>query len=925
MSKVIGFVVGAAMVVVGLTVPGAQGLILQGALMIVSSAVLLLTQPKTPARNASEMSIQLGEQPRVLQLGETATAGSLVDGFNYGGKYGTQWEVLIIRLADHKCHSLTGFYVNDEWNGYVGDGYYPRYGTDNLQVFFRSDTTAQPLPSIVTDNGPGWTSADIGESGCDVIVAYKCDKPDTKHPVWPGGRPRFLFVLKGAFCYDPRLDDTVDGGSGPHRIDDPDTWEWTENAAICRYKWVRGVYANDDNSDQTKLLVGRGLSAEEAPPENVFAAANLCDELSCPTNPYRTIVSDTGVGTGKFAFAKDFSVFLVATVGSYELYNTRTRTRIVAADLVYPSGNFVFGTDRLIYGSSTFESPIFSGDGRSLVGTVPHAHAINTVYWAGGKAWYDSLTLATYAQSSDGDVVDVGFKPVFYFTDGNGYAIAVGNTGATIHFYNVDTLDSFDVTSPTGSGGGVRAVTNSAGEFFCVQGSTAFLVDPVSETVGTTAALTTTASTYAFTNHDGTDRIWLQDSEWDILTCAKIREIDYSDWDTHASSFVYDPVNNDLIGTSSSSVFILNFISLDHHAGYRVAGPVYSNQDFIDVEGMFAAATGGTVVTREGSVELNPGHAESVVFTFTDADLLSGSKVGCNRGILSESSEEWINTVVGRYVEPDQKWQDHGAPVVRDTADIEADGKPREVSIPLRLVRYQEQALRVAEITRRLGRLWWRGTVTLGPAFCEVEDGDWGTWVSSRFPGGSKTFRVEAYSIDEKWQNTLTLREINAGVYGCGEFDPDLSEPGITPLPPDVGEPDSDNWTLTATTLDSEGASVPALHIEGDASDDELVEQIIFEYWQYDGVTDPTDDPDSIPWITEGTHVPTTTQTDITSVIGGATYYVAVSYIVDGETGERLVLGPVTLSDYAPTPFFQLEDSFTPIHFEDDTTLVHLG
>jgi hypothetical protein len=62
------------------------------------------------------MTIKLGEQPRVMLVGETYTPGSLVDGFNYGGKYGTDWEVLVIRLADHKCDSLTGFFVNDEYN-----------------------------------------------------------------------------------------------------------------------------------------------------------------------------------------------------------------------------------------------------------------------------------------------------------------------------------------------------------------------------------------------------------------------------------------------------------------------------------------------------------------------------------------------------------------------------------------------------------------------------------------------------------------------------------------------------------------------------------------------------------------------------------------------------------------------------------------
>jgi hypothetical protein len=100
------------------------------------------------------------------------------------------------------------------------------------------------------------------------------------------------------------------------------------------------------------------------------------------------------------------------------------------------------------------------------------------------------------------------------------------------------------------------------------------------------------------------------------------------------------------------------------------------------------------------------------------------------------------------------------------TADILADGKPREASITLRLVRYQQQALRVAEINRRLGRLWGRANVKLGPRFCELEDGDWIAWTSARyFAGGTKIFRIEAYGIDQKWQVSLTLREISGSVY----------------------------------------------------------------------------------------------------------------------------------------------------------------
>jgi hypothetical protein len=636
-SKVVRIIGGAIIATIGI-LTGQVGLILAGGALIASAFLM----PKGPARNASEQAIQLGEQPRCAIFGETAVAGSLVDGFNWGGKYGTEWEGLIIRLADHECEGLTGFYVNDEFVEYTGNGNIDGYD-DSLEVHFRADTSNEALPTLVTTKGPSWNAGyNQGESGCDVFVAYKADKPDEKHPEWPGGRPRFLWVVKGKKCYDPRLDSTVPGGSGTHDWDDPSTWEWSDNPAVCRYNWVRGIYANDQVDNPAQLLIGRGLSAAEAPPENIIAAANLCDEL------------------------------------------------------------------------------------------------------------------------------------------------------------------------------------------------------------------------------------------------------------------------------------------VDLEKRYRVGGPVYSQQNFLEVEEMFAAATAGIVVTREGSVELEPGEAKTVTATFTDADLLAGTEVSWNQGVLSESDDEWVNTVVARYVEPDQKWADHAAPVVREASYIHADGKPREAQITLRLVSWTEQAQRVAEIALRMGRLWGRAQVTLGPRFCEIEDGDWVTWTSARH-GFTKTFRVDAYSINEKCQNTLTLREINEDVYSDLPPRPDFSDNTPSTPPPDIGTPDSDNWTLTAITLDSAGLSKPALHIEGSSDDDELVQSIVFEYWKDDGVTVPSDDPDAVPWTTAGTLPPSTTQIDITSVAGGATYYAAVSYIVDGEPSDRLVLGPVTLTDFDATPFYQREDGSTPINAEDGTTLIHLG
>jgi hypothetical protein len=136
--------------------------------------------------------------------------------------------------------------------------------------------------------------------------------------------------------------------------------------------------------------------------------------------------------------------------------------------------------------------------------------------------------------------------------------------------------------------------------------------------------------------------------------------------------------------------------------------------------------------------------------------------------------------------------------------------------------------------------------------------------------------------------------------------------------------PDAANWALTAITLDSAGASVPALHIEGDSSDDPYADPLRVEYWQNDGVTDPIANPDDPAWIVDGSYPPSSAFTrDITSVIGGATYYAAITYFVGGEEGDRLVLGPVTLADYS-NPVYQLEDGVTLFSLEDDATAMNL-
>lgn len=274
--------------VAGLSVLGIPAaFIVAGVRLGLTMLITRLTAPsmKTPnqERQASVMSLTLGEAAREAIFGESATGGHLLDAFNFGGTNQTDWEVQVIKVADHRCHSLVGYYIGDTFYAYSADGVQAGFN-NQLEVYWYDGAPGQAASSYLLTHsasrlyGTPWESTDVVTGAAYVVFAYKADAPNATSPVWPQGRPAFKPQVKGKLCYDPRKDSTVTGGSGSHRWADPSTWEWTDNLYVCRYNYVRGIYAQDQVSDPTQLLIGRGLSADEADPVRVFAPANLCDE-----------------------------------------------------------------------------------------------------------------------------------------------------------------------------------------------------------------------------------------------------------------------------------------------------------------------------------------------------------------------------------------------------------------------------------------------------------------------------------------------------------------------------------------------------------------------------------------------------------------------------------------------------------------------
>lgn len=640
MSKVVNVVLRIASIAVSF-IPGFGQLswILRAAIMIGLNVGAMLTTPKArqPERQASVTALQLGEVPREALIGRAATGGSLANAFNYGGKYGNDWEVLSIVLADHECDALEGFWVNDVYVPFGGDGTVAGY-SGQLEVYFRPGTENQSVPSVLSAYG-GYAASDNGAGMCHVTVCYKADASDAKNPVWPGGRPRFLWVVRGLKCYDAREDSTAPGGLGAHRWADPATREWSENPIVARYTWVRGIYACNRVDDPDMLLVGRGLTAIEAPPGNVAARANLCDE--------------------------------VVTLSS---------------------------------------------------GSEPR---------------------------------------------------------------------------------------------------------------------------------------------------------------------------------------------------YRCGGVVRADDAYLNIEELFASACAGVITQPQGCIEIEPGYARAPSFFFTDADLIVGSEVQWN-DFRGEADQEWINTLVPRYVEPTMRWADHAAPIRREVADVIEDGGPREETLSLPMVTSATQAGRCGEIRRRVGRLQGHGSLTLGPRFCEVEEGDWGVWTSARrFGGAGRTVRVEAWTSAENGHMQLQLRQMSASCFSDGpEFD-DGSVAAPPVVIPNVGKPAVGSWALTAGVAAVGASGLPAIKFIGTV-DDSYARFVKLEYWKSDGVTAPAAVTN---WTSAGLFGPDTLEHAIPGLASGAVYYGAVSYMVDRFVGERLILGPVTVPTFSIADIMDVVDNFSSLNDRDGSPI----
>ncbi len=243
---------------------------------------------KPAATGGAQITLQSGDAvARSCNFGKVAVAGTLVYWNTYGASnkfleqavvLGDGWnqslEGVIIDgiLAELTAAAITGneiaaFTVNNTsaniTNGLVD------YGT-NIKVRFYDGRPGQLADTaFVTNSNPAgrWVSNNKFTGMCWLAIEMTYDDK-----IFGGSVPSFVWITKGLRLYDLRKDSSV-GGSGAHRWNDTSTWEWSENPAIARYNYQRGIFINGQK------VCGQGVAVIDLIADLYTAAANVCDEV----------------------------------------------------------------------------------------------------------------------------------------------------------------------------------------------------------------------------------------------------------------------------------------------------------------------------------------------------------------------------------------------------------------------------------------------------------------------------------------------------------------------------------------------------------------------------------------------------------------------------------------------------------------------
>jgi hypothetical protein len=219
----------------------------------IGSALGAALSPKIGGDFGSQIDFKADPRgPIPYAMGRTGTAGNVVFAQTAGDK-NKYLNYATVYSAAGPIDSYESFLINGTPVTFGTDAGEGASGYYQNRMWRRTQLGARPEADRLqwTATGSKDTPADHSGLPAEWTTAHKlsglaadlwCLQYNTT--VYSSGPPRRLTVAKWVKVYDPRLDSTFPGGSGPQRSDNEATWAWSENPYVHALTWCLGRHVN---------------------------------------------------------------------------------------------------------------------------------------------------------------------------------------------------------------------------------------------------------------------------------------------------------------------------------------------------------------------------------------------------------------------------------------------------------------------------------------------------------------------------------------------------------------------------------------------------------------------------------------------------------------------------------------------------------
>lgn len=238
-----GVPLGVANAIIGVGTAGAilHGVVSTALVLGASYAVAKLTAPKAPRPSDGSLEFKQPLPVRFFTYGLCKVSGpQLFFELSNDGPdddrdllkivaFGTrELDAFVQVFSDRGPFTLDGSLQYLGWSDDDGDNHGALYG----HLGAPDQTYDVDLASVFSD----WTSAHRLRGIPYIFALFQSGDIEDFQRAFPNNEPQ-LAIVGGVKVYDP-LKDTTNGGSGSHRMDDPSTWEFSDNAALCLLDWL---------------------------------------------------------------------------------------------------------------------------------------------------------------------------------------------------------------------------------------------------------------------------------------------------------------------------------------------------------------------------------------------------------------------------------------------------------------------------------------------------------------------------------------------------------------------------------------------------------------------------------------------------------------------------------------------------------------